>query len=491
MITTAKVPGGRAARADAPSGPERPRARGNAATRSEPADRPLPPGPAEGFGVASLLRYARSPLGFLNDVRERYGDLAHIKMLGRSYVMVNHPEEIEAVLVKSASHVARDAYTKMLRRALGAGLLTSEGDLWKRQRKLMAQAFTPKRIRAYGDAMVAIGKRGLGPLEDGGVVDIHAEMSRITMEVVAGVLFGSEVSESDVATVRESMETINEFFANSPEAVLRVPPRVPTPRNRRMNGAVRALDELVYRILAARRAAPPREDLLGTLLAAVDDEGTGMTDEQLRDETITLFLAGHETTALALGHTLYLLSTHPEVQRRLCAEIDEVLGGRDPSPADLPRLPFTEQVLLESMRLYPPAWITGREVLEDLSLRGYRIPRGVQLITCQWVVHRDPRYFENPEGFDPDRFSAEQAGSLPRYAYFPFGGGPRVCIGNHFAMTEACLLLALLTQRFRFDLAPGEHLEFLPTVTLRPRGGGLRMRVCARDDGATADAPAP
>lgn len=448
------------------------------------------PGPPGLFGVRNIVRFANSQVDLLRELVDRYGDVVEMKLLGRSCWLISHPDDIETIVVKNARIMGRDAYTDVLKRALGLGLLTSDGELWKRQRRLMSQAFTPKRIAGYGAAMVEVTDRGLAPLSDGETVNLHQEMSRITMEVAAEVLFGTSVSPEDVATVRESMETINEFFANSPEAVFRLKPWVPTPRNLRMNAAVKEIDQLIYRIIARRRAGEQRDDLLGTLLAALDDEGTGMTDAQLRDESITLFLAGHETTALALAHTFYLLSKHPQVERRLYEELSSVLGGGLPTADDVRRLPYTERVIKESMRLYPPAWTIGREAMEPIEIGGYTIPKGAQILCSQWVVHRDPRFFPNPEGFDPDRWAPERQSALPRFAYFPFGGGPRVCIGNHFAMLEASLILATIAQRFRFELLPGERLELKPSVTLRQRGPGLRVRVRERPrDAVTSETP--
>ena len=345
----------------------------------------------------------------------------------------------------------------------------------------MAQAFTPKRIRDYGETMVAVTDRGLR-FHGGQVVNIHAEMSRITMEVVAAVLFGAAISAEQVTSVGATMETLNEFYANSPEAVLMLPRWVPTPLNRRVNAAIERLDSVVYSIIGQRRrGGEARQDLLDTLLAAQDDGGAGMSDKQLRDEVTTLFLAGHETTSLALAHTLYLLAKHPEIERRLVAELDEVLAGRLPTVEDVKALRYTKQVLDESMRLCPPAWTTGREVEREVEIGGYRIPAGAQLMMSQWLVHRDARFFPDPEAFDPDRWLPERAKLLPRYAYFPFGGGPRVCIGNHFATLEATLLLAVMMQRHHFELLPGQTLAFAPSVTLRQKGPGLRMRVHPRN----------
>jgi cytochrome P450 len=438
------------------------------------------PGPPGIYGVRNLVRFARDQLTLLRHLADRHGDVVEMKVLGRPFFLISHPDAVEAVLVKHARIMGRDEYIVVLQRALGNGLLTSEGELWKRQRKLMAQAFVPRRIASYGEAMVRVADAALGSWRPGQTINLHQEISRVTMEVVADVLFGSGITPEDVRTVRDAMEVVNEYLANSPEAILKLGAWVPTPRNLAMNRAVKQIDELIYRIIAGRRAGEPRDDLLGTLLAAQDEEGARMSDQQLRDEAITLFLAGHETTALALAHTLYLLSKHPDVERRLYAEIAAVLGGRLPTADDVRALPYTERVLKEMMRLYPPAWTTGREATEEVEIGGYVIPKGAQILTSQWVVHRDPRWFPNPEGFDPDRWTPERAKDLPRFAYFPFGGGPRICIGNHFAMMEATLVLVILLQRFRVELLPGQRLDLQPTVTLRQAGPGLRVRLVER-----------
>ncbi len=437
-------------------------------------------GPPGYIGLRNLLRFTTDQLQLLRELADRYGDIVEMKVFGKPWLLVSHPDDIEAVMVKHARIMIRDDYAVILERALGLGLLTSDGDLWKRQRKLMSHAFTPKRIADYAGAMVRVADQGLRGWKDGEVINLHQEMSRVTMEVVSDVLFGASIDRGDVESVREAMEVINEFFANSPEAVLKLPEWVPTPRNRAMTQAVAQIDSLIYRIIARRRAGEQQGDLLGTLLAA-QDEGGGMSDRQLRDEAVTLFLAGHETTALALAHTLYLLSKHPEVERRVHEEITSVLGDRLPTADDVKSLVYTDRVIKESMRIFPPAWTTGRAASESLELGGTFVPKGAQILMSQWVVHRDPRWFPNPEGFDPDRWRPERAASIPRYAYFPFGGGPRICIGNHFAMMEAMLLLTIILQRYRLDLMPGEQLALKPSVTLRPRGSGLRARVLVRD----------
>ena len=452
---------------------------------------PRAPGPTDPYGLLNVAKMtAEGTLAFLRRLTDEHGDVVQLKIFGRDYFLLNHPDDIEDVLVKQAAVMGRDEYVVVLERALGQGLLTSSGELWRRQRKLMAQAFTPRRIRDYGETMARVTAAALR-YTDGEIINIHVEMARITMEVVAAVLFGATLRPSDLAMVGESLDVLNTFFANSPEAMLKVPAWVPTPLNRQVTAAVARLDGLIYGILAARRderamRTPTRdardgekEDLLGVLLSAQDEGGETMTDRQLRDEAMTLFLAGHETTALALAYTFYLLSTHPVAERRVREELDRVLGDRLPTADDVKQLVFTERVLRESMRLYPPAWTTGRQAEADVVVGGYRVPKGSQLLMSQWIVHRDSRFFPDPEAFDPDRWLPERAKTLPKFAYFPFGGGPRVCIGNHFAMMEATLILAVVLKRYHLELLPGQALGFKPSVTLRQQGPGLCMRARA------------
>lgn len=460
-----------------------PPAKANAATT---ANTGRAPGPRDRYGLRNVARFSTGTLKFLRGLADRYGDVVQLKIFGKEYFLVSHPDDIESVFIKHAASMGRDEYIETLKRTLGEGLLTSDGDLWKHQRKLMAQAFTPKRIRSYGDTMATVTEGALH-YREGEVVNIHAEMSRITMEVVAAVLFGATIGPREFELVGKSMETLNTYYANSPEAILILPRWVPTPLNMKVNAAVERLDGLIYSIIAKRRAArssgkgsdaaDEQRDLLDVLLNAQDDGGAGMSDQQLRDEAMTLFLAGHETTALALAHTFYALSKHPEIERRLRAELDEVLGDRLPTADDVKQLVYTERVLKESMRLFPPAWTTGRQANEDVMVGGYRVPAGSQILLSQWVVHRDSRFFPDPEAFDPDRWEPERAKIIPRYAYFPFGGGSRICIGNHFAMMEATLILAIVLRRFHFELLPGQTLAFNPSVTLRQKGPGLQMRV--------------
>lgn len=453
-------------------------------------------GPPSGthLGLRSVARFVRRPLAFLQSLAEKHGDVVDLPMLGKPWTFLFHPDDVESLLVANASELVRDDYAQVLKRALGEGLLTSDGELWKRQRRLTATAFTPKRIRDYADAMARVTASGLTRWKDGQRVYLHEEMSHLTLEVVADVLFGASISQEDFETVKEAMEVFNVLFAQSPETVLRIPTWVPTPLHLATRRVTAKLDALIARIIETRRrSGERRNDVLDALIGATDEDGSKMDDKQLRDEVVTLFLAGHETTALALTHALYLLGKHPEVKRRLLAEIDQVVGTRLPTQADVPRLVYTERVIKESMRLYPPAWLTGREVARDITIGKHRLPAKTQVLVSQWIVHRDPRWWPSPEAFDPDRFDPEVVKTRPRFAYFPFGGGPRICVGNHFAMMEAVLMLAITMQRHDVELMPFEELRFAPSVTLRPEGRGLRAVLRDRKGApraASVEAPA-
>jgi cytochrome P450 len=296
-------------------------------------------------------------------------------------------------------------------------------------------------------------------------------MTRLTLEIAAKTLFDADVA-GDARDVGEALTVAHASYERRIAGVYPWPRWLPTPGNRRLLRAAACLDEIIYRFIAqGRQGGTDRHDLLSLLLHARDEEGGRMTDQQVRDEAMTLFLAGHETTALALTWTGYLLAQHPEAHDRLLDELRAVLGGRAPSAADLPRLAFTEQVVLESMRLYPPVYAFGREALADCEVMGYAVPAKTTVFMSQWAMHRDPRWFPDPEKFDPARWAGGLAARLPKFAYFPFGGGPRVCIGNTFAMVEAVLVLATLARRFRFELVPGQEVVPWPSMTLRPRHG--------------------
>lgn len=440
------------------------------------------------LGLRNVDAMLRRPLAHLQFLQEQHGDVVEMPMLSQTWLLLVHPEDVESLLVTHHASLVRDEFAVYLRRVLGQGLLTSDGELWKRQRRLASTAFTPKRIRGYATTMSVVTDRGLRRIASGRVAHLHEEMSRLTMEVVAEVLFGAGISDDDVATVSRSLGVMNSLLTNSLEAAVRLPAWIPTPNHRRAAVALADVDALVHRIIEDRRhSKEQRDDLLSHLLNAIDEDGSRMSDTQLRDETLTLFLAGHETTSLALTHALFLLGKHPEVLRRVHAEVDDVLSGeRLPSEEDVPKLALVERVIKEAMRLHPPAWVVGREVAKPIEISGHRIEKGTQAVVSQWLTHRDPRWWPRPEAFDPDRFLPEVQKARPRFAYFPFGGGPRVCIGNHFAMMEAVLMLALIVSRFEVELLPFSTLRHAPSITLQPADRGVRVRFVPRRTTTTA-----
>jgi cytochrome P450 len=440
----------------------------------------LPPGPRGHFLVGSLPEFRRDVLGYLSACARQYGDVVPIRLPRRRLVMLSHPDLIEDVLTAHARRTTKTALLNMLRPILGDGLLLSEGDTWLRQRRLIQPAFHRQRIAAYGDVMAGYAERAMRQWKDGETRDVHADMMAVTQAIVAKTLFDADVSD-DAWDVGQALHVLTEDFSRRRTRPFELPAWIPTPAHRRYRAAVARLDRIVYDIIAARRrTGEDRGDLLSILLAARDaDDGSRMTDQQVRDEIMTLFLAGHETTAVSLSWTWYLLAQHPDVEAQLVEEIHRVLGGRLPTVADLPRLRYTEMVVTESMRLYPPAFMVTRRVVEPFEVGGHRIASEITLIMSQWVVQRDARWFDAPEAFRPERWENDLAKRLPRYAYFPFGGGPRLCIGNTFATMEATLLLATIAPRFRFALAPRAVVTPLLSVTLRP-AHGIPMILSAR-----------
>ena len=432
---------------------------------------PLPPGPKGQFLAGNLTDFRRERLGLFLRCARDYGDVVPLRLGLIRGVVLSHPDAIETVLVTHSRNFTKHFALRRNRLVLGNGLLTSEGDFWLRQRRLAQPAFARSCLARYALDMTAAAQRLLTGWRDGDTRELHAEMARLTLTIAAKTLFGAEVGD-EVADVRQAMEAALAAFDARLGTGYLVPHWVPTAANRRLHRAVRRLDEIIYGFIERRRRSGDEGgDLLSILLDARDGDGSRMTDRQLRDEAMTLFLAGHETTALVLAWASYLLAQHPEAAERLHAELRSILGDRPPGAADLPRLPYTEQVVLESMRLYPPAYVIGREAVADCEVHGYRIPAGTTLFMSQWVVHRDPRWFDEPEKFLPERWAGGLAQRLPKFAYFPFGGGPRLCIGNTFAMTEAVLVLATLARRFRFTLVPDHPVVPWPSMTLRPKHG--------------------
>jgi cytochrome P450 len=425
--------------------------------------------------VGHVLSYAPDPLGFFERATKR-GPFVRIDLMGARAVLVSDPEIIEEICVGQNRSFKKDRFARDLQRVLGTGLLTSDGDFWRRQRRLAQPAFHRDRIAGYGKTMVdltlAYAER-LRPEER----DVHTDMMGLTLDIVGKTLFGADVG----GLAREIGECLEHVTARYADPIAMGVPhwdKLPTRMNRRFFAAIERLDRIMRDLLRSHRAGTTGDgrDLLSMLMAARDEDGSGMSDDQLRDETLTLLLAGHETTAIALSFTWYLLSKHPRVRERLEAEIAEVLGDRAPTFADLPRLAYADRIIRESMRLYPPAWSIGREAADDVTLGGVRFDRGTWFWFIPWAMHRDARFFDDPLRFEPDRWDGDFAKKLPRFAYFPFGGGPRQCIGNAFATMEAVLCLVTIAQRARFHVPVDYDLELLPAVTLRPKRG-IRVRV--------------
>jgi cytochrome P450 len=431
-----------------------------------------PPGPRGAFLLGNLPEFARDVLGFHERCRDEYGDVVQLKIGPRTIYLVNHPELIHEVLVANhRNFIKHSFFWRHVTAIFGHGLLTNEGDSWLQQRRLMAPAFHRERIASYGQTMVAYTELMLDDWPAAGARNLHHDLMGLTLEIVAKVLFDADVGK-DAEAIGRAFDAVTDEIAARFRRPLFIPDWVPLPGNFRYRAGVRALDELVYRIIAEHRSGVAAGgDLLTLLMNARSESGEQMTDGQLRDEAVTLLLAGHETTALVLSWTFYLLSLHPEVQNTLQNELRDVLGNRAPTPRDLPALRYTEQVLLESMRLYPPAYGIGREAVSDCEIGGYHVPAGTTIFMSAWVLHRDRRWFDDPLTFRPERWQDGLADRLPRHAYMPFGGGPRICIGNSFAIMEAILILATIARRFQFKPANSNAVVPFPTITLRPRGG--------------------
>ena len=435
------------------------------------------PGPR---GPLSALRVMRDPLASLEADWKRYGDIIRYRFGTTPIILVVHPDGVKQVLQENHRSYVKSSDYQFLKRLLGEGLLTSEAPLWLRQRRLMAPMFHRQRVAEFGATMVEstlkMLDRWTSHASQGEPLDVCNEMARLTLEIVARVLFKVEIEGDRAGEIGHDVTVTNERLGQFDLGMML--PWLPTRRNRRFRRAVRSLDAIIAGIVADHRNdAQDRGDLLSLLLAARDEEtGETMSDQQIRDEVLTLILAGHETTANALAWTWYLLSQNPESEAKLHAELAEVLEGRPPTVADLPKLRYASMVIDEAMRLYPPAWSVGRSPVVDDEILGFNIPKGCNVMLSQWLTHRHPDFWESPERFEPGRFSPERAANRPRYAYFPFGGGPRQCIGNTFALTEANLILATVAQKYRLRLIPGQRVEANALVTLRPRYG-LKMMV--------------
>jgi cytochrome P450 len=445
----------------------------------------LPPGPKGRFLLGSLVELSRNWLEFYKQCAEEYGDVVCVHIAHVPVFLIVHPRDIETVLVTNARNFTKSADYRALARVLGNGLLTSEGEFWQRQRSLIQPSFHRQNILAYSTVMTSAAGRMLDSWKDDEERNFHEDMMRVTLEIVAQCLYGAEVTAA-AERVGEAMEVVmGRFVINASQALL-FPFDIPVFFARKEQRAIRELNEIIGGIIRERRASnQPRQDLLDMLLRARDADGKPMSDAQVRDEVMTLFLAGHETTAITLSWACYLVAQNPDVETKLLDELDTVLGDRVPAPEDLPRLRYTEMVVKEAMRLYPAVWGIGRRAVAQCELGGYRVPAGSNIFILQWRTQRDARFFPDPDCFDPERWKEDpvRSGRIPRFAYFPFGGGPRVCVGASFAMMEATLLLAMIQQKCHLELVPGHPIELFASVTLRPKHG---IRVIAKHRTAAA-----
>ena len=411
------------------------------------------------------------PLGVYTRWARQYGDIFYYRVFSRHIYFLNHPDLIEHVLVTNYQSFIKGEALQSNRRIFGNGLLTNDGDSWLQQRHLIQPAFHRDRIESYGDTMVAYTERMMAAWHDGEVRDIHRDMMRLALEIVAKVLFNVEVT-ADTDRIAGALNTFMELGSRGRMLLPPILRLLPTADNFRYRRAARQLDDIVYGLIHRRRLdVEIADDLLSGLLQAQAIGRRAMSDEQLRDEVMTLLLAGHETTAVSLSWTWYLLAQYPEVEKKLWSELRAVLNGRSPRVQDLSRLPYTERVVKEAMRLYPPAWAIVRNSLKDSDLGGYRVPAGATVMMSQWVMHRDPRYYDQPEQFNPDRWLEGRAKGASKFTYFPFGGGPRTCIGASFATMEGVLVLAAIAQSYQVRVVQDCPVEPLPTTTLRPRRG--------------------
>lgn len=429
------------------------------------------PGPKGRLFLGNLREFQADTLGFLRNL-SRYGDLTMFRFGPFPAHYISHPDYIHQVLVSDAAKMHKSRTLKReFRRVTGEGIFISDGEFWKKQRKQVQPAFHSKRIGAYADVIVDYAQQMVSQWHSGQTREAHADMVGLTMRVIAKTLFDAEM-DTEVSEISSAITQILEVVNKNTTSLLTAPHWVPTADNRKLKAGVARLDALIHRFIDERRqSGEDKGDLLSMLLLARDEEGRGMTDKQVRDEAMTLFGAGHETTAVTLSWALYLLSQHPEAAARLRAEVDSVLGSRRAALDDLGKLTYTEMVIKEAMRLYPPAWGTSRELIDDITIGGHTIKKGNVIIMSFQALHRDPRWWTEPDRFLPERFAPENEKSLHKFAYLPFGAGPRVCIGNAFAMMEAKLVLATIAQHFDWTLAPGHRVVAERVFTLRPKDG--------------------
>jgi cytochrome P450 len=439
-----------------------------------------PPGPKGHFLVGSLWEYTQDPLPFLNQCVAEYGDIVHWKFWGKSSYLINRPDDIEEVFVTQAHCFTKVNFSYWMNLVLGKGLVTNEGDFWQRQRRLIQPGFYHQRLNNYGNLMVNYTQKLLDNWQEGETRDICKDMQNLSLEIIAHFLFGADGfnQQGDINDIiklsSECFDLLHQITSQEKQSWFS------NQKKQRFYSTLKQLDRTIYKVIQNRRkTVKDLGDLLSMLLHLQENGNHEMDDQQLRDELVTLLIAGRETISMGLAWTWYLLSQHPELEAQLIAELQRVLGGRKPTPEDLANLPYTNMVFMETLRLYPPDWLLTRKVIKECEIGGYTLPANSNILISAWLMQRDRRYFENPELFQPQRWNPTFAKQLPKFAYFPFGGGARACIGKSWAMMEAILVLATIAQQFSLKLIDCTVVEPLAAVTLRPKSQ-LKMLLTKR-----------
>ena len=447
-------------------------------TTTPAPQRPIP-GPRGRPLIGVMPEMVSDMLGLFMNTAKEYGGIAQFKLLNKSYLLVTNPDYVKYILQDNYKNYVRGRSVETGRVLLGNGLPLIDGDFWLRERRMLQPAFHRERLGRLADNVTNVIHTFLedwaGKAKQNQILDLDDEMMRLTLTIIIKSMFNSPIDDK-IPALSHAFNVASKFMLWRSQQMLQLPLSVPLPRHMAYDRALKVLNDTIYPLVAAGRAHP-KDDLLGMMLEMRDaDTGEGMSDQQARDEVVTIFFAGHETTAATLAWAFYRLSGHPEVEDRMRAEIETVLSDRLPTFTDLPRLVYTQQVINEVLRLYPAAYLFAREAIVDDVLDGYPIPPSTLIFISPFVTHRDPKYWPDPERFDPDRFSPERVSARPRHVYFPFGEGPHVCIGNNFALMEMQLILTMALQRFRLRLVPDHPIDFKPEATLRPRYG-IKMTV--------------
>lgn len=431
--------------------------------------------------AGNLIDLGNDPLSFLTDCGRNYGDIVPLQLGLTAACLIVNPDYIEQILKERNSFIKSRGF-RALKTLLGEGLLTSEGESWFRQRRLVQPVFHQKQINGYGKTMVEYSEAITQNWVDGEIRDIHVEMMSLTLKIVMKCIFDQNVGEGEAKNVAHALDVAMNWFESKRKQNFLIWEWFPRPENIRYRNAINKMDQSIYSLIEQKRQSNENGfDLLSMLMQARDeDDNSQMSDRQLRDEVATLMLAGHETTANALSWTWMLLAQHPQVETKLWDELKTVLDGRLPTIEDLPRLQYTNMVIKESMRLYPPVALFGREAVEDYQVDGYSIPSGCVVMLSQWVMHRHPKYFDNCEEFIPERWENDLEKRLPRGVYIPFGDGPRICIGKGFALMEAVLILATIAQKYKLTLVEDHPIVPQPSITLRPEHG-IKVEITKRN----------